>query len=744
MKKKVLMLIFATLLISGYSNLSIKSDEVSAMSGQNTTQESPVATPTVTPIPSVTPSATPTPSVTPSVTPAPVVTVTPTPTPVPTPQAISISIKQNPTKIVYEAGETLDLSNMFVEAAYIDGTSAYITDYQVTGYNTNTIGVQTIYITYQNQVATFNITVLPKRVTNIKTSYHDTSTITLTWDADPNAIRYEVYILDELSNVYNYSSSVTTNSLTLNYPAATIKSFQIYTVGMSQGIEYKSPLSDNIYAATNPELVANLSVSDSSDEYISLEWDEVTGATGYLVYRSLATKNSYELVGTVNTTIYTDSKVSSGTSYKYKVCAYVLDNTYQGAFSPLVDISTNPAMLVLKYKAGEEKVRLKWAKVTGATAYDVYMWDEVNGVTLLQTVKGNTNVSYVVDGLETGGYYEFYAVSRRYYNGKTYYGENSDFVSIELAELESTSTTGKLFITEDALLKSWTYQKLSYFNTYVNLEKSFVIPGLATTNVGGFSSTMMCPQAITFAGNYLLVTAYDRAGEENSVVYVMNKKTRELITTLVLPGKPHVGGIAFDGTYVWVTSGTVVYSIAFSDIEAAISTGGAYNFVTYASTCKLDITTSYATYYDGKLWVGTYNELQNTTMNSYIIDDFDNAPTLTKVDTIAMPTRVQGVAFTSQGTLILSRSCQLYQGLRGYMRQIDVYKPDLSKKVNGVIQLGNLVNSVSMPSMNEGIAIDGNYLYVNFESGAFDKSTYKMDRICAFNLVDVVKKKTTK
>ncbi len=742
MKKKVLMLIIATLLISGYSNLSIKSDEVSAMSGQNTTQESPVATPTMMPAPSTTPPVTPTPGDSSSVTPTPVITVTPTP--VPTPQAISISIKQNPTKIIYEAGETLDFSNMFVEAAYIDGTSAYITDYQVTGYNTNTIGVQTIYITYQNQVATFNITVLPKRVTNITASYHDTSTITLTWDANTNASRYEVYILDELTNVYNFYSSATTNSITLNYPAATIKSFQICAVGTAQGLEYKSAMSDIYSAATNPEIVNNLLVTDSTDKYVSLVWDDVSGATGYLVYRSLASKNSYVLIGTSDTTIYTDSKVSSGTSYNYKVCAYVLDQNFQGEFSPFVDISTNPAMMILKYKAGEEKVRLKWSKVTGATAYDIYMWDEETGASLLQTVKGNSTISYVVEGLETDGYYEFYAVSRRYYNGKTYYGMESDTVGIYLEVLENTSTTGKLFMTQEALLKSWTYQKLSFFSTYVNLEKSFVIPGLATTNVGGFSSTRMCPQGIAFADNYLLMTAYDMAGEENSVVYVMDKKTRELITTLILPGKPHVGGIAFDGTYIWVTSGTVVYSIAFSDVESAISVGGAYSFVTYASTCKLDITTSYATFYDGKLWVGSYNELKDTVMNSYFVDDFDNAPTLTKVDTIAMPTRVQGVAFTNQGTLILSRSCQLYKGLRGYMRQIDVYKPDMSKTLNGVIQLGKLVNSVSMPSMNEGIAIDGNYLYVNFESGAFDKSTYKMDRICAFKLQDVVKKKTTK
>ncbi|HHV11693.1 MAG TPA: hypothetical protein GXX75_15580 [Clostridiales bacterium] len=749
MKKKVLMLFLATLLIVGDSNLYVNDVAASVVSGQNTAQNTSGATPTVTPTPGAVAAsgATVTPAPGAEVTPAPGTGVTPTPeatvTPTPAvPQAVLVSIRQNPSKVIYEVGEALDLSDMLVAADYVDGTSAYITDYQVTGYNPNAIGPQTVFLSYQNLTATFSVTVMPKKVTNVSVSYHDTSTFTLTWDSDPSAVRYEVYILDELNNVYNLYSSVNTNSITLDYPPATVKCFQICAVGTAQGVEYKGGMSDSFYAATNPEEVNDLLVTDTTAKYITLDWSEVPGATGYLVYRSPAAKDDYQLVGTADTTTFTDQGVASGTSYQYKVCAYVLNETFQGEFSLIVDTSTNPAKMVLRYKVGEEKIRLSWAKVQGATAYDLYMWGEDEEPILLQTVKGGGTVSYIVEGLETDGYYEFHAVSRRYYQGNTYFGEDSDIISVYMEALADTSTEGKLFITEEQLLKSWSYQKLSYFSTYVDFKKSFVIPGLATTNVGGFSSTAMCPQAITFVGNYLLMTAYDMASEENSVIYVMNKKTKELVTTLILPNKTHAGGITFDGSYVWVTSGSTLSSIAYSDIKKAISNGGAYNFVNYMSVCSLGITTSYATYYDGKVWVGSYNELKDTIMNSYIVEDIDGAPALTLVDTMAMPTRVQGVAFTSQGTLVLSRSCQLYKGLRGYMRQIDVYKPDLSKKVKGVIQLGKVVNTVSMPSMNEGVAIDGNYLYVNFESGAFDKSTYKMDRICAFKLTDIVKKKT--
>ena len=77
----------------------------------------------------------------------------------------------------------------------------------------------------------------------------------------------------------------------------------------------------------------------------------------------------------------------------------------------------------------------------------------------------------------------------------------------------------------------------------------------------------MCPQAITFAGKYLLITAYDTYSEEKSVIYVMNKYNRKLLTVIVLPNKTHGGGICYDGKTVWVTNGQKISGIAFTDIK---------------------------------------------------------------------------------------------------------------------------------------------------------------------------------
>ena len=67
----------------------------------------------------------------------------------------------------------------------------------------------------------------------------------------------------------------------------------------------------------------------------------------------------------------------------------------------------------------------------------------------------------------------------------------------------------------------------------------------------------MIPQGITVAGDYMLVSAYDGSKTTESVIFVINRKTKKLCTTVVMPYASHLGGIAYDGTNIWVTYGKI-------------------------------------------------------------------------------------------------------------------------------------------------------------------------------------------
>ena len=65
-----------------------------------------------------------------------------------------------PQKTNYTAGEELDLTGMKVVAKYTDGTEKEITKgYEVSGYNKDKIGSQTITVTYEDKSGTFEVTV---------------------------------------------------------------------------------------------------------------------------------------------------------------------------------------------------------------------------------------------------------------------------------------------------------------------------------------------------------------------------------------------------------------------------------------------------------------------------------------------------------------------------------------------------------------------------------------------------------
>ena len=80
---------------------------------------------------------------------------------------------------------------------------------------------------------------------------------------------------------------------------------------------------------------------------------------------------------------------------------------------------------------------------------------------------------------------------------------------------------------------------------------TYIIPGLRYTrtflNAEGTKQavcTSMTPQGLAVTDEYVLVSAYCHTEKHNSVIYVINKETHRFIKEVVLPGLPHVGGLA--------------------------------------------------------------------------------------------------------------------------------------------------------------------------------------------------------
>ena len=69
-----------------------------------------------------------------------------------------------PAKTSYAYGEELDLTGMVVKAVYSDGSEKDVSDYEVTGYDKNTYGPQTITVKFGGKNAAFTVNVIDDRL----------------------------------------------------------------------------------------------------------------------------------------------------------------------------------------------------------------------------------------------------------------------------------------------------------------------------------------------------------------------------------------------------------------------------------------------------------------------------------------------------------------------------------------------------------------------------------------------------
>jgi uncharacterized repeat protein (TIGR02543 family) len=313
----------------------------------------------------------------------------------------------------------------------------------------------------------------------------------------------------------------------------------------------------------------------------------------------------------------------------------------------------------------------------------------------------------------------------------------------------TTSSSARIY---SDFTKSPAYKKYKDFADLYVSKYSIPVPGLAHTDVNGTDCTTMVPQGICFADDYLILSAYDSNGSCNSVLYVISNtdgKSRQYLMTIVLPTKAHVGGIAFDGTYLWIANGKNVSSIKYSTLDSTVTAAVAAKkksvSVQFHSTCAAATTASFLTYHDGMLWIGEFKDKGDSSgrMYSYVVSS--NGKSLIKKYYITLPDRVQGACF-KEGYLILSRSYSRNTSSSSYTSQLRVYK--ISKpSSNGNIKKNSVVKTIDLPPMVEGIVAGSTYMYTLFESSAtkYYKGTdgkgeckYPVDRIVAFKFADFI------
>ena len=236
------------------------------------------------------------------------------------------------------------------------------------------------------------------------------------------------------------------------------------------------------------------------------------------------------------------------------------------------------------------------------------------------------------------------------------------------------------------------------------------MPGLYEQNLPEKCQNMVV-QGFTKAGNYFVISAYSKAGED-SILFLMNSSGK-LLNIIDLKFEAHTGGIGYDVNHnlLWVTGPNgLVYAL---DWNAIIN--GSYNGELQVSFDAGLVNhnggkvASFLTYYDNKLYVGSYVDGANGRLKQYDLSDAKNPALMSEVE---IPQRIQGITFEDDVT----RGVRYMYLSQGYQTE-DAY---LYKFVyDDVITVyDSPVEVNTMPEGIEQILCTGNGMYALFESAA--------------------------
>lgn len=195
------------------------------------------------------------------------------------------------------------------------------------------------------------------------------------------AQKYYYWVTDYGGNGYGSSFDLTLDAATYYIRVSTQDNyygrytFVVKRVGASDNTSTTTPTPTPkpTTTVTKPAATTLTSLTNISSG-IRLNWKEVSGVSGYLIYRKSG-NSAYHFVATVanaSTTTFTDTSVKSknGTGYTYKVYTYK-DKTSGSASNTKYTIRMTPVKITSVKNAKGRKAVVKWTRNTKASGYQI-------------------------------------------------------------------------------------------------------------------------------------------------------------------------------------------------------------------------------------------------------------------------------------------------------------------------------------------------------------------------------------
>lgn len=220
--------------------------------------------------------------------------------------------------------------------------------------------------------------VILKSVENLNARPAGASRVTLRWDALSGADGYIIYRKIDGEERFTYRYIVTGNSFTDT--TASEKKYNFYRVYPyyidNSGERVVGPSDIYVYAKSGVAPVEHITAQPSGQHRVSLMWQAVAGADGYIIYRQIGNSGKFSYLYMKETTVYTDNNASETEYNFYRIYPYYMDSTGARIVGPSIKYAYAkgilPPVTGLKAKSGTGNVTISWNRLSGADGYIIY------------------------------------------------------------------------------------------------------------------------------------------------------------------------------------------------------------------------------------------------------------------------------------------------------------------------------------------------------------------------------------
>ena len=230
---------------------------------------------------------------------------------------------------------------------------------------------------------------------NYITSASSTS-LKLAWKQTSGANGYYIYRSTSKSGTYSKIATISSGS-TLTYTDKSLTAGKNYYYKIQYYTNSGVSNDSSVLKAYPVKTTSIASVKSNGSGKLKVTWNQGSGAAGYLLYRSDSKNGSYKRVAAIAsgaTLSYTDTGLTAGKTYYYKVRVGVVQNKKQGysdasAAAGGWSIAATKITGINATDTGD--LAVKWNSVKNAYQYQIYRSTSKSGTyTRLATVKTNT------------------------------------------------------------------------------------------------------------------------------------------------------------------------------------------------------------------------------------------------------------------------------------------------------------------------------------------------------------------